>query len=150
MRAKSKVAQYFNLIPDAFIEIRPYPDNQKSAASSSFPAAKDESRPAVYNIQLFQYNLQDKGEVEVTAYHEAYPGHHLQSAIAQERVKSNSLAKYAGNSAFSEGWGRYAETLADEMGLYSTDRNRLALYSRPPIGMVVDPGIHLKGWTILK
>lgn len=147
LRAKNKVLQYFSIIPAATIEIRPYPDYQTSTASSYSAGSDDGSVPAVYNIQLFQYNLQDKGDVERVAFHETYPGHHLQRGIARGIVASNPFAKYAGNSAFSEGWGRYAETLADEMGLYTTERNRLSAYSTLPIGMVMDPAIHFKGWT---
>ena len=55
--------------------------------------------------------------------------------------------RYIGNSGFSEGWARYSETLAAEMGLYSSELNTLEMLSGLPTGMVVDPGIHAMGWT---
>jgi uncharacterized protein (DUF885 family) len=81
------------------------------------------------------------------AFHETYPGHHLQVALAQERSEAHPITRYIFNSGFSEGWARYSETLANEMGLYSSDRNTLAMLSGLPTGMVVDPGIHAMGWS---
>ena len=84
------------------------------------------------------------------AYHEAIPGHHLQLAIAQERRDAHIVARFMGNSGFSEGWGLYAERLADEMGLFSSDMDRMGLLSNEALRaarMVVDPGIHVLGWT---
>jgi uncharacterized protein (DUF885 family) len=85
--------------------------------------------------------------VESLSFHEAYPGHHLQIALAQERSAAHPVTRYIGNSGFVEGWARYTETLANEMGLYSSDRNTLEMLSGLPTGMVVDPGIHAMGWT---
>ncbi|GAB3274392.1 DUF885 domain-containing protein [Larkinella harenae] len=146
-RAKKKIPLYFNLIPTASLEIKPMADYQKAGYSYYNPVPDDGSHPATYYIQLYQFDKQDRGDVETTAFHEAYPGHHLQLAIARELVQSHPIVKYVINSGFAEGWARYTETFADEMNLYSSDRNRLATYGRLPIGMVVDPGIHLKKWT---
>jgi uncharacterized protein (DUF885 family) len=146
-RAKKKIPAYFGLIPTAPLEIKPMPDYQKAKSSNYSPAPDDGSRPAVYYIQLFQFDQQDRGEVEKTAFHESYPGHHLQIALSRELLQSHTIGKYIFNSGFAEGWARYTETLSDEMGLYTSDRNRLSAYAGLPTGMVVDPGIHLKGWT---
>ena len=85
-----------------------------------------------------------KGKVESTAFHETYPGHHLQVAISRELVTSHTVTKYIWNSGFSEGWARYTETLSDEIGLYSSDNHRMTMYVGLPTGMVVNPGIHFK------
>ncbi|MBC8084549.1 MAG: DUF885 domain-containing protein [Hymenobacter sp.] len=146
-RAKAKSGAYFNLLPTAALEIKPMPAYQKDGFSHYTPASDDGKQPATYYIQGHQFDQQNRGDVETTAFHEGYPGHHLQIGVARERLTARPLAKYIGNSGFSEGWARYTETLADEMGLYSSDRNRLSAYAGLPTGMVVDPGIHVKGWT---
>jgi uncharacterized protein (DUF885 family) len=101
---------------------------------------------ATYFINLLP-ERQPPVEGESTAFHEAWPGHHLQLALARERPEAHRITRLLGNTAFVEGWARYAERLADEIGLYSSDTTRLALYLRLPTGMVVDPGIHAMGWT---
>ena len=147
-RVKAKLPDYFNILPQADVIITPIPAYaQKSSFAHYESAADDGSRPGTYFINLFEPRTQNKGTAEKTAFHETYPGHHLQISISRELVKSHPITKYIGNSGFAEGWARYTETLADEMQLYSSDLNRLQLYAQPPTGMVVDPGIHLKGWT---
>lgn len=146
-RAKLKSLQYFNLMPVAPVEIKPVPEYQGGIPPGYWPAPDDNSRPGTYYIQLNGFQDQIKGAVELTAFHETYPGHHLQTGIARELTKTHSISKYLLNPGFSEGWARYTEILSDEMGLYSSDRNRLVAYANLPVGMIVDPGIHLKGWT---
>jgi len=147
-RVKAKLPAYFNILPKADVTITPIPEYAQQSSYAHYESATDDgSRPGTYFINLYRPNKQNKGTVEVTAFHETYPGHHLQISISRELVKSHPITKYIANSGFAEGWARYTETLADEMQLYSSDLNRLKLYSQPPTGMVVDPGIHLKGWT---
>lgn len=147
-RAKIKSKDYFNLYPKADVILEPISAlEEKSGNSAYWPASDDGSRPATYIQATYQPEKQVRGEVESTAFHETYPGHHLQIAISRELVKSHPVTKYLGNSGFSEGWARYTETLADEIGLYSSDNHRIAMYMGLPTGMVVDPGIHLKNWT---
>jgi uncharacterized protein (DUF885 family) len=134
MRAKTKSRYYFNLIPLAPVEIRPLPEYQKDVSPNYKSAPDDNSRSAVYYIQLSGFENQHKGEAENTAFHETYPGHHLQIGISRELIKSHPIVKYTSNSGFVEGWGRYSETLSDEMGLYSSDKNRLTTYARLPTG----------------
>ncbi len=89
-------------------------------------------------------------EAESTAFHETIPGHHLQIAIALERKDIHPIGRYLGNSGYTEGWALYAERLADEMKLYSSDLDRLGLLSGQALRasrLVVDSGIHTLGWT---
>ena len=147
-RAKGKLPGYFNILPKADMVITPIAAYaEKSSYAHYEPATDDGSRPGTYFINLYEPRNQNKGTAEVTAFHEGYPGHHLQISISRELLRSHAITKYISNSGFAEGWARYTETLADEMHLYSSDLNRLQLYVRSPLGMVVDPGIHLKGWT---
>ena len=147
-RAKEHMAKWFARVPEARIIVEPYPDILERTASDSYwPAAQDGSRPAMYRITLYPYAQTTRSNAEITAFHEAYPGHHLQLALAAERPAAHPITRLVGNSGFAEGWARYAEALAEEMGLYSSS---YALANRrlwPARGMVVDPGIHMFGWT---
>ena len=147
-RAGEQTSKWFSRMPQAKIVVEPYPDFLERTASDSYwPAAQDGSRPAMYRITLFPFAQTTRSNAEITTFHEAYPGHHLQLALAAERVSVHPITRLVGNSGFVEGWARYAEALAEEMGIYSSN---YALANRrlwPARGMVIDPGIHLYGWT---
>lgn len=147
-RAKEHMAKWFSRVPDARIIVESYPDILERTASDSYwPAAQDGSRPAMYRITLYSYAQTTRANAEITAFHEAYPGHHLQIALAAERPAAHPITRLVGNSGFAEGWARYSEALAEEMGLYTSS---YALANRrlwPARGMVIDPGIHMFGWT---
>jgi uncharacterized protein (DUF885 family) len=147
-RAKIKSKDYFNLYPKSDVILEPISEIEEKTGYSRYLAASDDgSRPATYIQATYPPEKQVKGNIESTAFHETYPGHHLQIAISRELVTSHPVTKYIWNSGFSEGWARYTETLADEIGLYSSDNHRMAMYMGLPTGMVVDPGIHFKNWT---
>jgi uncharacterized protein (DUF885 family) len=147
-RAKVHMPKWFARVPEAKITVEPYPDILERTASDSYwPAAQDGSRPAMYRISLYSFAQTTRSNTEITAFHEAYPGHHLQLALAAERPTSHPITRLVINSGFAEGWARYAEALSEEMGLYSST---YALANRrlwPARGMVIDPGIHMFGWT---
>ena len=89
-------------------------------------------------------------EMDRLAFHEAVPGHHFQIAIAQERTGVHPVTRYLFNSAFSEGWAIYAERVADEMGLYASEADRLKDLEGMIYGfatVVMETGMHAKGWT---
>ena len=147
-RAREAVPLWFGKVPEADVVIKSVPEYQEQSSTSRYvPASDDGALPGTYFINLFQPEEQTRGSVESLSFHEAYPGHHLQIALAQERSAAHPVTRYIGNSGFVEGWARYTETLAHEMGLYSSDRNTLEMLSGLPTGMVVDPGIHGMGWS---
>ena len=147
-RAREAVPLWFGKVPEADVVIKSVPEYQEQSSTSRYvPASDDGELPGTYFINLFQPEEQTRGSVESLSFHEAYPGHHLQIALAQERSAAHPVTRYIGNSGFVEGWARYTETLAHEMGLYSSDRNTLEMLSGLPTGMVVDPGIHGMGWS---
>ena len=91
-----------------------------------------------------------KYQLEVTAYHEGLPGHHLQVSIARERTGMPKFRTQYGYGAFAEGWGLYSESLAKEMGFYAdpySDFGRLGADAWRSIRLVVDTGLHAKGWS---
>ncbi|MBB4637681.1 DUF885 domain-containing protein [Longimicrobium terrae] len=151
-RGKAAMPRYFGRLPRADVRIEPYPafsEASQSGASYEQPA-DDGSRPGIYRLNTYEAEKQSKVGVESTAFHESIPGHHLQLAIAQERQNVHPLTRFMGNSGFAEGWGLYAERLADEMGLFSSDLDRLGLLSNEALRaarMVVDPGMHALGWS---
>jgi len=88
-------------------------------------------------------------QLEVTTFHESVPGHHLQLALAQELDLHPVLGELEVTS-YSEGWGLYAERLADEMGLYRTELERIGMLSMDSLRaarLVVDTGLHARGWS---
>ena len=151
-RGKAEMPRWFGRLPQADVVIEPYQEfEEKSAPGASYEIpSEDGTRPGKYRINTYQPERQSKVGIESTAFHEAIPGHHLQLAIAQERKDAHIITRFLGNSGYTEGWGLYAERLADEMGLFSSDLDRMGLLSNEALRaarMVVDPGLHVLGWT---
>ena len=115
-----------------------------------FPPADDGSRPGMYFVNTADPGHKNRFETASVAYHEAIPGHHLQLAIATELDGVPAFQRLShGNTAYVEGWGLYAERLAEEMGLYTDDLERigmLAADSWRSCRLVVDTGLHALGW----
>jgi uncharacterized protein (DUF885 family) len=150
-RAKEHIHDWFGLLPKADVVIQRYPKfREKNGPNEYNPPAEDGSRPAVFFINAYEAEKKSRVEAESTAFHETIPGHHLQGAIALERKDIHPIGRYLGNSGYTEGWGLYAERLADEMKLFSSDLDRLGMLSSQALRaarLVVDSGIHTKGWT---
>jgi uncharacterized protein (DUF885 family) len=150
-RAKAAVPSRFGLLPKADVVIKPYPAfREKNAPNEYNPPAEDGSRPAVFFISAYQAEKQSRVEDESTAFHETIPGHHLQGAIALERKEIHPIGRYIFNSGYVEGWALYAERLADEMQLFSSDVDRLGMLSSQALRasrLVVDSGLHTLGWS---
>jgi len=122
-----------------------------SPSAYYFPPAADGSRGGTYYVNT--HHPEDKARYETAsiAFHEAIPGHHLQLAIATELTDLPQFRRFSlSNTAYVEGWGLYAERLADEMGLYRNDMDRIGMLAADSIRacrLVVDTGIHALGWT---
>ena len=150
---KEHLPQYFGLLPKADLVVKRVEAfrEQPGAAQHYFPGTPDGSRPGTYYAHLIDMNSMPKTELEVIAYHEGLPGHHMQISIAQELTGVPKFRTQYGNSAYAEGWGLYAESLAKEMpGTYQTDYaeyGRLMSEMWRAIRLVVDTGLHDKGWT---
>ncbi|MBK8197440.1 MAG: DUF885 domain-containing protein [Acidobacteria bacterium] len=150
---KTKLPEYFGILPKADLVVKRVEAfrEQPGAAQHYFPGTPDGSRPGIYYAHLSDMTMMPKGELEVIAYHEGIPGHHMQISIAQELTSVPKFRTQAGFTAYSEGWGLYAEWLAKEMpGTYQdpySDFGRLGSEIWRAIRLVVDTGLHSKGWT---
>jgi uncharacterized protein (DUF885 family) len=151
VRAKAAAPGWFGLLPKADVTIQPYPEyREKNGAGEYNPPAEDGSRPGLFYISAYQAEKKSRAVAESTAFHETIPGHHLQTAIALERRNAHPIGRYLFNSGYAEGWGLYAERLADEMKLYSSDLDRMGMLSSQAFRaarLVVDSGIHTMNWT---
>ncbi len=152
-KIKAVLPKYFGILPKADLVVRrvePFRE-QAGAAQHYFPSTPDGSRPGVYYAHLLDMKAMPKHELEVIAYHEGLPGHHMQIAIAQELTSVPTFRRQAGFGAYSEGWGLYAEWLAREMpGTYQDPYSRFGRLGSEiwrAIRLVVDTGMHAKGWS---
>jgi uncharacterized protein (DUF885 family) len=152
-KIKAVLPKYFGMLPKADLVVRRVEAfrEQAGAAQHYFPSTPDGSRPGVYYAHLLDMKSMPKHELEVIAYHEGLPGHHMQIAIAQELTAVPTFRRQAGFTAYSEGWGLYSEWLAREMpGTYQDPYSRFGRLGSEiwrAIRLVVDTGLHSKGWS---
>jgi uncharacterized protein (DUF885 family) len=149
---EARLPQYFGLLPKAGLVVKRVEAfrEQPGAAQHYQPGTPDGSRPGTYYVHLIDMSSMPKVELESVAYHEGIPGHHMQISIAQELTGVPMFRTQAGYTAYTEGWGLYAERLAKEMGAYEdpySDFGRLGAEIWRAIRLVVDTGLHSKGWT---
>jgi uncharacterized protein (DUF885 family) len=150
-RAESRVRDWFGFVPDAKLIVKPFPAYQKASGGGFYAAGSlDGSRPGTYELGTYRPETISKVGLESTAFHESYPGHHLQMSVALFGKGVHPVLRYIYVSSMAEGWGLYAERLADEMKLYSSEVDRLGMLSAQAFRaarMVVDTGLHTMGWT---
>ncbi len=149
---KASLDQVFSVQPQAELVVKrvePYREKTTNIGFYNAPAAYGD-RPGMYYVNLYDMTLMPKSHMESLAYHEAVPGHHMQIAIAQELEGLPKFRKFAGYTAYTEGWALYAERLSKEMGFFReplSDFGRLAWELLRAARLVVDTGLHFKRWT---
>jgi uncharacterized protein (DUF885 family) len=151
-RAQAAEPRFLGKLPRTPCVVKPIESFEEKDAPIAYyrPAAVDGTRPGTYYVNTSEPQTRARFEVESLAFHESIPGHHIQIAIAQELTGLPEFRKHAGVTAFVEGWGLYAEGLADELGLYSSARERLGRLNFDAwraLRLVVDTGIHAMGWS---
>jgi uncharacterized protein (DUF885 family) len=149
---QAKLPSLFGRLPKAPFEVVAVPDYiEKTAATAYYEAGTpDGSRPGRLFIDTYNAGDRNLYNVESIAYHEGLPGHHLQISIAQELQGVPEFRKFNDYTAYSEGWGLYAERLGKDVGLYQdpySDYGRLEGDIWRAIRLVVDTGVHSKHWT---
>lgn len=150
--AQEKIPAYFGILPAAPCVVRPIPDYEAPFTTTAYyrQPGPGGGKPGEYFVNVYQPETRPRFEAQVLAFHESIPGHHLQIAIAQELPELPAFRKHEGFTAFVEGWALYTERLADEMGLYSSDLDRMGMLSYDAwraSRLVVDTGLHSLGWT---
>jgi len=148
----AKLPAYFSTIPKSKLEIRPYePFREKFEAGGSYSAGSpDGSRPGIFYFNAYDLPSRTTPGITTLYLHEGAPGHHFQISLAQENTELPSFMRFGGNTAYVEGWALYAETLGYDMGLYTDPYQRFGTLSDEMLRamrLVVDTGIHSKGWT---
>jgi uncharacterized protein (DUF885 family) len=150
-RAEAAAPAWFRRLPASPCAVAPYPP---SVPASTPPAYRhgsiDGSRPGTYHVNTAVPTESVRYKNEVTSFHEAVPGHHLEVSNAKSRTELPMLRRTGSVTAYREGWALYSERLADEMGLYSDDLSRLGMLmmdSTRAGRLVADTGLHAKGWS---
>jgi uncharacterized protein (DUF885 family) len=150
--AHERIKDWFGVLPKTDCVIARIPDYEAPFTTTAYyrEPNPDGSKPGEYFVNVYQPSTRPRYEAEALAYHEAIPGHHLQIAIAQELKGLPAFRKYGDMTVFVEGWALYTERLADEMGMYSGDLDRLGMLSYEAwraARLVVDTGLHAMGWS---
>jgi len=151
-KATAKLPEWFGALPKTALVVKPVEEFQEKneAAARYFQPPTDLSRPGVYYINTYKPESRPRFSMTSLAVHEGLPGHHLQIALALENKELPQFRRSAGFTAYIEGWALYTERLGDEMGLYQDDLSRLGMLSDQALRasrLVVDTGLHAKGWT---
>ena len=151
-RLDATLPKLFSTLPKAPLEIRPVPAlTEKGAARGSYErGTPDGSRAGVFYFNAYDLPSRTTPSMETLYLHEGAPGHHFQISLAQENTALPNFQRFGGNTAYVEGWGLYSETLGRELGVYTDPYQYFGYLDSQlfrAIRLVVDTGIHAKGWT---
>lgn len=151
-RAWGEVDHWFGHRPATPCTVVPVPEATAPAMPPAYYSQPpvDGSRPGTYFLNTYRPEERDKFEYESIHFHEGIPGHHFDRSLASELDGIPTFRRYAMVYAHTEGWGLYSERLADEMGLYSSDIDRLGMVSADAWRagrLVTDTGMHALGWS---
>lgn len=151
-RAEAAAPEWFATVPHVACAVEPVPATQEAGAPPAYylPGALDGSRQGTYFLNTASPAGRFRHTAEAFAFHEAVPGHHFQTELALRTEELPLARRVLSDTATTEGWGLYAERLADEMGLYSSDLTRLGMLTADSWRagrLVVDTGLHALGWS---
>jgi uncharacterized protein (DUF885 family) len=145
-----KLPELFGFIPGSPVTVEAIPEFQAAMATHYQTGTPDGKRPGRVVVATSHFAQRTLINDEATAYHEGIPGHHMQLSVAQQLTDLPKFRRHGGNSGYVEGWALYAEQLGKEVGFYTdpvSDYGRLTSELFRAARLVVDTGIHSKGWT---
>jgi uncharacterized protein (DUF885 family) len=151
-KVEAEIPRFFSLVPKTPLVIRPYPPyREKFEAGGSYEqGTPDGSRPGTFYFNAYDLPSRSTWEETTLFLHEGEPGHHFQISLAQENEALPPFMRFGGNTAYVEGWALYSETLGYDMGFYKDPYARFGTLNDEMLRamrLVVDTGIHSKGWT---
>jgi len=151
-KVDAQVPRFFSNVPKTPLAIRPYPEyREKFEAGGSYDSGTpDGKRPGTFYFNAYDLPSRSTWEETTLFLHEGEPGHHFQISLAQEDPSLPNFMRFGGNTAYVEGWALYAETLGYDMGFYKDPHARFGTLNDEMLRamrLVVDTGIHSKGWT---
>nr|WP_277982486.1 DUF885 domain-containing protein [Sphingomonas faeni] len=151
-RIYQRIPEQFSLVPKTKLEIRAVPAfKEKTEAGGSYQGGTpDGTRPGVFYYNTYDLPSRYTWEMETLFLHEGVPGHHFQISLAQENTALPAFMRFGGNTAYVEGWALYSESLWKELGVETDPYQRMGGLNDEMLRamrLVVDSGIHGKGWT---
>jgi uncharacterized protein (DUF885 family) len=151
-RVDARIAEIFSTVPRSRLEIREVETfRERNASHGSYQqGTPDGARPGIFYYNAYDLPSRRTHGMEALYLHEGAPGHHFQISLAQENEALPNFMRFGGNTAFVEGWALYAETLWDELGMETDPYQRFGGLNAEmyrALRLVVDTGIHAKGWT---
>jgi len=151
-RADPELAGLFGRLPALPYGVTPIPSYAEKSQTTAFyqPGSPEAGRAGYYFVNTYDLKSRPRWEMEALTLHEAVPGHHLQIALAQELTDLPEFRKKGWITAYGEGWALYAESLGTEMGFYNTPYSRFGQLTYEmwrAVRLVVDVGMHFKGWS---
>ncbi|MEI2430686.1 DUF885 family protein [Lysobacter yananisis] len=151
-KINKRIPEQFSLTPKAPFEIRPVEAfrAQSAAGGSYMRPSEDGTRPGIFYVNTYDLPTRKTWDAEDLYLHEAIPGHHFQLALQQELTDLPKFRRFGGETAFTEGWGLYAESLGKDLGVYESPYDYFGYLQNElwrAIRLVVDTGLHSKDWT---
>ena len=151
-RVDARIGEQFSTLPKSPLEIRTVPEySEKTAAGGAYQqGTPDGTRPGIFYFNSYDLPSRTTPGMETLYLHEAAPGHHFQISLAQENEALPAFMRFGGNTAYVEGWALYAESLYKELGMETDPYQRFGGLDDEMLRamrLVVDSGLHAKGWT---
>ena len=150
-RLQANLPKYFGIVPKSKFEVRATEKFRAAGASEEYNSpAPDGSRPGIFYVPVPDASKYNATRMESLFLHEAIPGHHYQISLQQEQESLPKFRKYLWYGAYGEGWALYSESLGDKLGIYTDPYQYFGMLTQEmhrAIRLVVDTGMHAKGWS---